>query len=272
MTALALNVVWSTAIGPAISASVDGYRPDTLDQVVHLRFTYFESRHYGPALGLLRDHVEFLFGNFGLISLIVVAVVTAVVLSRARDRRLSLAAGVIALATAAVYIAMYARLPSLIWPASRRVYYWLPQLVVMTVFGALMLERARLLFPRAARVITPLLFIMIAGNILSLRRHREAIGSQEHGPWIAQSPIVRACIREVTRPVSDFALDAPYAQVCGALRAAGAGVPWDGMPSAKANPQLFCRRTGKKNTAVTRAALRQSPPATYPALSAALRP
>jgi hypothetical protein len=118
----------------------------------------------------------------------------------------------------------------------------------MTVFGAVIVERLRLVFPRAARIITPLLLVMIVGNIFSLPGHRDAIQSQEHKPWIAQSPIVRACIREVTRPVSDFALDAPYAQVCGSLRAAVAGVPWNGTPSARPNPQLFCRGIAKEKT------------------------
>jgi len=141
---------------------------------------------------------------------------------------------------------MYARLSSLPWPASRRVYYWLPQLVVMTVFAAVLVERSARVFPRAARLITPVLLIMIAGNLFSLRGHSEAIRSQEHKPWIAQSPLVRACISDVTRPVSDFALDAPYAQVCGSLRAAVAGVSWNGLPTARPNPQLFCRRVERK--------------------------
>lgn len=247
-TAIALNVVWSTAFGPAISATVDGYRPDTLDQIVHLRFTYLQRGHYEPALSLLGDHVEYFFGNFGLMSLFVVSGITVAVLWRARDRRLSLTVAVIALATAALYVAMYARLPSLTWPASRRVYYWLPQLVIMTLFAALIVERSRLVFPRAARVITPLLIVMIAGNIFSLRGHGEAIRSQEHKAWIAQSPMVRACIRDVGRPVSDFALDPPYAQVCGSLRAAVAGVPWNGVPQARPNPQLFCRRRRPSTT------------------------
>jgi len=248
LTALAANVVWSTVFGPRLSRVVDGYRPDTLDQVVHLRFTYLHGAHYQPALSLLRDHVEYLFGNFGLVSLVLVSCLTAAVLWRARDRRLNLTVAVIALATAAVYVAMYARLSSLPWPASRRVYYWLPQLVVMTVFAAVLVERSARVFPRAARLITPVLLIMIAGNLFSLRGHSEAIRSQEHKPWIAQSPLVRACIRDVTRPVSDFALDAPYAQVCGSLRAAVAGVSWNGLPTARPNPQLFCRRIERDGT------------------------
>jgi hypothetical protein len=246
VTALALNVVWSTAFGPALSALVDGYRPDTVDQIVHLRFTYLQSAHYEPALSLLGDHVEYFFGNFGLVSLVVVGCVTVAVLWRTRDRRLTLTFVAITLATAAVYIAMYARLPSLPWPASRRVYYWLPQVVVMTMFAAVIVERSRPIFPRAARSITPLLLVMIAGNIFALRGHRDAIRSQEHKPWIVQSPMVRECVRDVTRPVSAFALDAPYAQVCGSLRAAVAGVPWKGIPSASPNPQLYCRNAERK--------------------------
>jgi hypothetical protein len=117
----------------------------------------------------------------------------------------------------------------------------------MTVFAAIIIQRSRLVFPRAARSITALLLVMIAGNIFSLRGHRNAIGSQEHKPWIVQSPMVRECVRDVTRPVSDFALDAPYAQVCGSLRAAVAGVPWNGIPSARPNPQLFCRQIERKS-------------------------
>src|SRR4029079_10450533 len=166
---------------------------------------------------------------------------TAIVLWRARDRRPAITMCIAALAPAAVYVAIYARLTCLPWPASRRVYYWLPQIVVMIVFAAVIIEKSLCVFPRIARAITPMLLVMIAGNIFSLRGHREAIRSQEHKPWIAQSPIVRECIRDVTRPVSDFALDAPYAQVCGSLRAAVAGVPWNGLPTARPNPQLFCR-------------------------------
>jgi hypothetical protein len=252
LVALVLNLVWSTAIGPALSSAVDGYRPDTHDQVVHLRFTYLQPGHYWPALSLLRDHVEYLFGNFGAVSLIAVVCLSAIVLWRARDRRLAMTMCIVTLATVAVYVAMYARLTSLPWPASRRVYYWLPQIVVMIVFAACVIEKSLRVFPRAARAITPVLLVMIAGNIFSLRGHREAIRSQEHKPWIAQSPTLRDCIRDLTHPVSDFALDAPYAQVCGSMRAAVAGVPWDGTPAARPNPQLYCRLSSRADASLSR--------------------
>jgi hypothetical protein len=246
LVALAVNVVWSTAIGPQLSAIADGYPPDTVDQVVRLRFTFFRGEHYAPALGLLTDHIEYFFGNFGLVSLIGVALTAALVLWRTRDRRLALVFVIVLIATTVVYVAMYARLPSLTWPASRRVYYWLPQIVVLAIACAAIVAQSRVAFPRAGPVIRVLLMVMIAGNILSISRHREAIASQEHRPWIAQSSTVRECIRETTPPISGYGLNAPYAQLCGAVRASVAGVEWNRTPSAQPNSRLYCRNSGRR--------------------------
>ncbi|HEX6574788.1 MAG TPA: hypothetical protein VF042_07430 [Gemmatimonadaceae bacterium] len=243
--AIVLNVVWSTAIGPHLSAGVDGYTPDTIDQVVHLRFTYLRSEHYAPALSLLADHLKYFFGNFGLLSVIGPLGLAAIITWRVRSRRMAIAAAVVIAASAAVYVAMYARLASLPWPASRRVYYWLPQLVVLAAGAALFTSRSRAVLRNGKRAVTPLLGVMVAGNLFSIPSHREAIRSQEHRPWIVQSPALRSCIEDTTRDVSYYRLDSAYAQVCGALRAAARGAEWDGTPSATPNPRLYCRFSGK---------------------------
>ena len=243
IAALALNAIWSAAIGPRLSALADGNAPDTIDQIVRLRFTFLRKEHYAPALALFADHIEYFFGNFGIISLIAAASAATLALSRRREKRPVLAFCMVVAATVALYVAMYARLTSLPWPASRRVYYWLPQLVVVATGAAFIIARGRLIFPRAARLTTPVLALMIVGNLVSIPRHRAAIRSQEHRPWIVQSPTVRECIRERSRPVSDYTLDAPYAQLCGAVRAAVEGVAWTGIPAAQPNPRLYCRNT-----------------------------
>ena len=242
--ALVLNVIWSTMIGPRLSAMADGYLPDTVDQVVQLRFTYLRREHYAPALSLIADHVKYFFGNFGFISLVALACIAGVVLWRSSARAV-LSVMVAALATIAVYVAMYARLTSLIWPASTRVYYWLPQLVVLAVGAAFVVEGSRLNFARARRFITPLLCIMIAGTIISVPIHRAAIRSQEHRPWIEQSAALRECVSQPERLISTYSLDAPYAQLCGSLRAAVAGTRWNGIPHAQPNSVLYCRHSGR---------------------------
>jgi hypothetical protein len=242
--ALVLNVIWSTMIGPRLSAMADGYAPDTVDQIVRLRFTYLRREHYGAALSLLADHVKYFFGNFGLVSIIGSACIAVVVMWRSSARGI-FAVIVAALATIAVYVAMYARLTSLIWPASTRVYYWLPQLVMFAAGTAFVVDRSRLSYAKARHFITPLLCLMIAGNIISVPIHRAAIRSQEHQPWIQQSAALRECVRQRQTLISTYRLDAPYAQVCGSLRAAVAGIQWDGMPAANPNPRLYCRFSGK---------------------------
>jgi hypothetical protein len=245
LAALALNVLWSTMIGPRLSAMADGYSPDTVDQIVRIRFTYLRREHYAPALALLADHVKYFFGNFGLVSLIGSGCIAAAVIWRNRSTRAVVSAAVVIVATFAVYIAMYARLTSLIWPASTRVYYWLPQLVVLGVAAGFVMERSRQVFANARPVTTPLLGLLIAGNIISVPIHRAAIRSQEHRPWIEQSATLRECVRQSETAVSTYHLDAPYAQLCGSLRAAAAGTEWDRIPAAIPNPQLYCRFSGK---------------------------
>jgi hypothetical protein len=244
LAALVLNVIWSAMIGPRLSAMADGYVPDTVDQVVRLRFTYLRSEHYGPALSLIADHVTYFFGNFGFVSLVGLVCIAGGVLWRSSARAI-LSVIVAALATIAVYVAMYARLTSLVWPASTRVYYWLPQLVVLAVGAAFIVERSRLNFARARRFITPLLGLMIAGNIISVPIHRAAIRSQEHRPWIEQSATLRECVSQPETSISNYHLDAPYAQLCGSLRAAVAGTSWSGIPNAQPNPVLYCRHSGR---------------------------
>ena len=245
--ALVLNAIWSTMIGPRLSALADGYLPDTTDQIVRLRSTYLRRGHYGPALSLIVDHVKYLFGNFGLVSIIGSTAIAIVMLRRSSGRAV-LAVVITALATIAVYVAMYARLTSLIWPASTRVYYWLPQLVVFATGAAFIVERWRLTYARARRFIAPLLSIMIAGNIISVPIHHAAIRSHEHRPWIEQSAALRACVRQRKRPINTYRLDDPYAQLCGSLRAAVAGTGWSGIPHAQPNPLLYCRRSGRTSS------------------------
>jgi hypothetical protein len=238
--ALAVNGLWSAFVGPRFSAMADGFPPNTADQIVHLRFTFLASAHYGPALSLLADHIIYFFGNFGALSVAGFVCFAALLLWRARNGRLALTFIAIVLATAAVYVAMYARLTSLPWPASRRVYYWLPQLVVLASGAALLVHLSLERFPRSGTVVTAVLSLMIGGNLLSLPRHRQAIRSQEHQPWIVQAPAVRECIRMRERAIAEFSLDEPYAQLCGSLRAAVAGTVWDGLPAAQPKP-LRCK-------------------------------
>jgi hypothetical protein len=244
VAALTLNVLWSTIVGPRLGVAADGYAPDMIDQIVRLRFTYLRSEHYGPAFSLIADHLEYFFGNFGFVSIIGPACVVAAVMWRGSKRSMTVVSLTI-LATIAVYVAMYARLTSLVWPASTRVYYWLPQLVILAACAAFTIERSRLTFASARRLTTPLIGLMILGNIISVPGHRAAIRSHEHRPWIEQSAALRECVRQRQNSVSAYRLDSPYAQLCGSMRAAAAGTRWDGEPVAKPNPKLYCRFSGE---------------------------
>src|SRR5678815_1796275 len=95
-----------------------------------------------------------------------------------------------------------------------RLYYWLPQLVIFAIAAAVIIERSIVVFPRVARAIAPALMLMIAGNLLSLPSHWNAIRSQEHKPWIVQSPMLRGCVRDTGHAISEYGLDAPDAQLC----------------------------------------------------------
>lgn len=252
--ALAANILWSVAIGPRLSSMADGFMPDTTDQRVRLRFTFLDADHYGPALSLWLDHVSQYFGNFGAYAAACVAIVLAASLLGRGERRstpwitkefVMLLAGVVA--SIALYVAMYARLESLVWPASRRVYYWLPQFVCIAVATAAALGRIRDENRKVARVLSPLLAILVLANLAALPGHWTAIRSQEHAPWIAEAGRLRSCMSAGTTAIASYGLSAPAAQICRAVRTAATGTAGPGpqVPVAKANSVLYCRNSGR---------------------------
>ncbi len=267
--ALAANILWSVAVGPRLSFMADGYLPDTTDQRVRLRFTFLDPDHYGPAVSLWLDHVSQYFGNGGLYAGVIVTILMAASLWRTGEgysapwRQKGFVMLLVAvLASIALYVAMFARLESLIWPASRRVYYWLPQLVCIAVATAAALGRIRVENHRLAHVVNPLLAVLILANLIALPAHRTAARSQEHAPWVAESGRLRSCMSSSTAAVASYWLSAPAAQVCGAVRVAARGTAGPGpqVPVAKANPVLYCRKSGRKRdrVVVTASRLRSS--------------
>ncbi len=256
---LAANILWSVAVGPRLSFMADGYLPDTTDQRVRLRFTFLDPEHYGPAVSLWLEHVSQYFGNGGLYAGVIVTIVIAASLWRTGEgdstpwRKKGFVMLLVAVLTSiALYVAMFARLESLVWPASRRVYYWLPQLVCIAVAAAAALGRIRVQNHRLARVVTPLLAVLVLANLIALPAHRTAVRSQEHAPWIAESGRLRSCLSANTTAVASYGLSAPAAQICGAVRVAAKGTAGPGpqVPVAQANPVLYCRKSGRMQVAL----------------------
>ena len=245
--ALATNAVWSVGIGPRLAARADGYPPNVSDQIIRVRHALGTPDHYIHALRLLRDHLDQFFGNFGPWPLAAFSAAAIVILLRQPSRRLSAAFAICLAATIALYATMYARLPSLVWPASVRVYYWLPQLILLAGAAAIIVSGWRRVFPRLSSAPSWIMGLMIGGNLLALPGHRVATMSQEHRSWIEQSSTLRECIGEIETSVASLAMSPEYRQVCSSVRLAAYGTAGPGGPSPRVepNPLLTCRRVPK---------------------------
>ena len=244
IVALALNGIWSTLLGPQLSTMADGYPPDVADQLVRLRHTFLDTSNYRPALSIWLDHIGFFLGNTGLYGTSAIAAASGLVLWKTRARRILILLGIGAAASLLLYVAMFARLESLVWPASRRVYYWLPVFVMIAIGAAMVVSRIEKAAPAFRKLGSPLLAILVMANLLALPSHQAAIRSQEHRPWILESAEVRRCIATPSLPIASFSISPEYAQVCSAVRTAAWGSAGEGGPAPVVNPdaRLSCHR------------------------------
>ena len=242
--ALVLNGIWSIVIGPQLSTMADGYPPNVMDQVVRLRPTYLKPSNYRPALSIWLDHVEYFAGNTGLYGASALAAVCALILWKARTRRILFLLVIGASASVMLYVAMFARLESLVWPASRRVYYWLPLFVMIAIGAAMIISRTERAGSTFRTLAAPVMVLLVGANLFALPSHQAAIRSQEHRPWILESGEVRRCMGSMTLPISSFSISPEYAQVCSAVRTAAWGSAGEGGPAPKVVPKpiLSCRR------------------------------
>jgi hypothetical protein len=143
---------------------------------------------------------------------------------------------------------MYAKLTSIAWPESRRVYYWVPGIVMIAIAVAIASDRIIAAWPSSGKVLTLALAAMLVTNVLSLPGHRDIVARGDQHVAIDESPSLRDCMRSTDRQISEFGLSAVGAQACGSVRTAAFGSIGTGSQPAAAvpSPLLYCRKTGRR--------------------------
>ncbi len=256
--ALAANIIWSSTAGPRIGALVDGFPPDTGNEHIPLRYAFANPQNYVAALSLWRDHINYFFGNWGSLAATFWAVFLGLAFwtqpsgaslgSFIKTRRSFLILAVVGAMMLASYVAMFAKLSSLVWEDSRRVYYWLPALTVLAVVVAVGYDRA---IQRSNRLRFPLELVfaaMIVTSAGALHHHRDIINNGDQRIQIAEASRVRACMREGATSIADFKLTAGGSQACTSVRLASFGSSGPGPAPAAAipNPLLWCLSTRRR--------------------------
>jgi hypothetical protein len=256
--ALIVNAVWTLAPGPAISTMVDGSAPDTWNQHIALRYTFGNFIHYARAAGLWRDHVSFFFGSWGVVVSIACLILICVAFwMRAPEdparpfkkmRRPFLTLLIVCGMLLALYVMMVAKLTSVIWDDSRRVYYWIPEMIVLTIVVAAAFDRALAHSIRLRLPITIALGAMIITSVGALPRHRDIVISGDQRIQIAESSRVRQCMRGTGSPIAGFDLSAGGRQACTSVRLAAFGSIGPGSRPAPAtpNPLLYCSQRRRR--------------------------
>jgi hypothetical protein len=102
---------------------------------------------------------------------------------------------------------MACRHPPLLWPDIRLAYYWLPVAALWFVLAAVILHEFQHAVTRALprRILQTVLFILVAGNIAALPRHRAVMHAGHLGPdmdWCAQYREVMRRPASSTEPVA----------------------------------------------------------------------
>ena len=138
-------------------------------------------------------------------------------------------------------VMMY-KLHSVVWPESRRVYYWLPVATIIPVAAAFALAALVDRFPRAATPTRLVLAAMVITNLFALPGHQSIIRSREQQPQVAESARVRECFVG-TDAIGAYSLSGPAAYACASVRARAFGRPiTPETPPGTPLPALYCRR------------------------------
>jgi hypothetical protein len=143
---------------------------------------------------------------------------------------------------------MVAKLTSVIWDDSRRVYYWIPEMIVLTIVVAAAFDRALAHSIRLRLPITIALGAMIITSVGALPRHRDIVISGDQRIQIAESSRVRQCMRGTGSPIAGFDLSAGGRQACTSVRLAAFGSIGPGSRPAPAtpNPLLYCSQRRRR--------------------------
>lgn len=253
-SALAVNLIWKTAIGPRISRIADGFMPDTLYERVAPRFTFATPHNYSSALSLWLGDFGYFFGGWGAVGgalcLILIGVAywarptpmweTGVSYRHRPFFVLFVIAGMML----AMYTAMYAKLPSIVWPESRLVYYWIPGMVVVAIVAAGACDSAFAISNRFRTPIALVLGVMTCTSLLSLERQDRVVRHGGEHDWIEESGRERNCMRGAETAIAGYDLSPEGALACLSVRLAafGSAGPGQSIKPAVPNPYFYCKR------------------------------
>lgn len=254
---LAANAFWRSAIGPMLSRIADGFVPNTAYERIAPRATFFNPSNYWNAISLWRDDIGNFFGGSGAIGAVICLILIAVAYwmrpaANTADKgvqrhRVFVVFLLVAAMLLALYTAMYAKLPSIVWPESRLVYYWIPEMVILAIIVAGACDSVFALSDRFRTPVSLIFGLMICSSLLSLPHDEDLVRLGEMHAVIAESDLVRDCMRNAQKPIAGYRLTAGGAQACLSVRLAafGSSGPGPAIKAAVPNPLLWCRRAPK---------------------------
>jgi hypothetical protein len=251
----AANVIYNQYVGRWLVSRVDGEWPSLFGQRVRVLDLLRERWHYTSAIKLIRDQIDFVFGNWHPAMGFVIGGLIALgywlrasptdeslgrrsfIASRLPFVLFVVGAGMVGL----LCMVMLYKLNSVVWPESRRVYYWLPVATIIPIAAAFALATLVDRFPRAATPTRLVLAAMVITNLFALPGHQAIIRSREQQPQVAESARVRECFVG-TDAIGTYSLSRPAAYACASVRARAFGRPISAdTPPGTPLPELYCR-------------------------------
>jgi hypothetical protein len=169
LAVVGLSTVYNHLIGPYLTFRLNGYWPDlTFQNLPWQVFRAAPGAYIWAGVGELLDTTRFMFGSFP--EVLVLPFLAAIVFFIAKRHGPVWAgiAGLVLLSLAAMNTLMTLRHPPLIWPDIRRVYYWLPETLLLAMVAGIGLA-AR--FPKSNIAVRCALAAALIGNVIAIPGH-----------------------------------------------------------------------------------------------------
>jgi len=182
---LAISLLYNLSIAPFLTEYFNHYQPNFSYQAIPWGNFIGDPLIYTAAGALLyMDTLRFMFGNLPLeVALIGLTIVIGEIIRRAIQKRKAgkelskfdiTSIGLI-LSNVVLLIGLDAlmtlRHPALLWPDVRRVYYWLPQAVILYMTLAMFISSLKDLKGIYAHAILILLIFAVIGNVIAIPGH-----------------------------------------------------------------------------------------------------
>ena len=182
LAVVGLSTVYNHLIGPYLTFRLNGYWPDlTFQNLPWQVFRAAPGAYIWAGVGELLDTTRFMFGSFPSVLVLPFLAAAVFFIAKRHGRVWASIAGLLLLSLAAMNTLMTLRHPPLIWPDIRRVYYWLPETLLLAIIAGIALA-AR--FPKGNIAVRSVLAAALIGNVIAIPGHLAVLAAGHPHPRI----------------------------------------------------------------------------------------